>query len=88
MWEKIENTFEDYSVGFAILLSIGIVIGWLAITFGLLCLKALIVMLLWNATVTVLFGFPVIGFWMSMGICLLFKFLFGSCFKISGKKED
>lgn len=88
MWEKIENAFEDHSVGIAILLVIGIVIGWLALTFGLLCLKALIVMLLWNATVAVLFGFPVLGFWMSMGICLLINCLFKSCLKISRKKED
>lgn len=88
MWEKIENAFEDYSVGFAILLSIGIVVGWLALAFGLLCLKALIVMLLWNATVAVLFGIPTIGFWMSMGICLLVKGLFQGYFKISRKKED
>ena len=88
MWKKIENAFEDYSVGFAILLSIGIVIGWLALTFGLLCLRALIVMLLWNATVAVLFGFPVIGFWMSMGICLLANGLFKGYFKVSSKTED
>ena len=88
MWKKIENAFEDYSVGFAILLSIGIVIGWLALNFGLLCLRALIVMLLWNATVVVLFGFPAIGFWMSVGICLLVNILFTSYFDISWKKED
>jgi hypothetical protein len=88
MWEKIENAFEDYSVGIAILLSIGIVIGWLALTFGLLCLRALIVMLLWNATVTVLLGFPMIGFWMSMDICLLTNGLFKGYFKISWKTGD
>lgn len=88
MWKKIGNAFEDYSVGIAILLSIGIVIGWLALTFGSFCLKALIVMLLWNATVVVLFGFPVIGFWMSMGICLLVNILFKSYFDILWNKED
>lgn len=88
MWEKIENAFEDYSVGIAILLTIGIVIGWLALAFGFLCLKALIVMLLWNATVAVLFGFPVLGFWMSMGICLLANGLFKGFFNISWKKKD
>lgn len=88
MWKKIENAFEDYSVGIAILLTIGIVIGWLALTFGLLCLRALIVMLLWNATVAVLFEFPVIGFWMSMGICLLATGLFKGYFKVSLKTED
>jgi hypothetical protein len=88
MWEKIENAFENYATGFAILLSIGIVIGWLALTFGLLCLRALIVMLLWNATVAVLFGFPAIGFWMSMGICLLINVLFKGCFKFSLKTGD
>lgn len=88
MWEKIENAFENYATGFAILLSIGIVIGWLALAFGLLCLKALIVMLLWNATVAVLFGFPMIGFWMSMGICLLVSFLFKCSSKFSWKTGD
>jgi hypothetical protein len=88
MWEKIENAFEDYTVGIAILLTIGIVIGWLALTFGLLCLRALIVMLLWNATVAVLFGFPVLGFWMSMGICLLASGLFKCYFNISWKNKD
>ena len=88
MWEKIENAFDAYTTGIAILLSIGIVIGWLTLAFGSLCLRALIVMLLWNAIVTVLFGFPVIGFWMSMGICLLVNVLFKGCFKVSWKKED
>ena len=88
MWKKIENAFDVYTTGFAILLSVGIVLGWLALNFGLLCLRALIVMLLWNATVAVLFGFPVIGFWMSMGICLLVGFLFKGYFKVSSKIED
>ena len=88
MWKKIENAFDVYTTGYAILLSIGIVLGWLALTFGMLCLRALIVMLLWNATVAVLFGFPVIGFWMSMGICLLANGLFKGYFNVSWKKED
>lgn len=88
MWKKIENAFDVYTTGIAILLSIGIVLGWLVLTFGTLCLRALIVMLLWNATVAVLFGFPGISFWMSMGICLLANGLFKGYFKVSWKDED
>jgi hypothetical protein len=35
-------------------------------------------MLLWNWLMPYLFGLPVISFWQSLGLCLLFRCLFGT----------
>ena len=68
---KIANACEG-SVAIAILL----VIGTLALCFGGLCLKAWIVMLLWNWIAVALFGLSVINFWLAFGLCLLCALLF------------
>ena len=36
--EKIVDVWDDYSVGVAILATVGIVIGAIALTFGVMCL--------------------------------------------------
>ena len=70
-------------------------IGWilaiiiiLAIAFGLLCFEAWLVMLLWNAVISLLWATaPELGFWAAMGLMLLCNLLFGSVVRIgSGKK--
>ena len=57
---------------FAIIISVGII-------FGALCLESWLIMLLWNATLPVVFcGVTAIGFWQSVCINLLVMLLFGN----------
>jgi hypothetical protein len=85
--EKIVDAWEEYSVGTAILAIIGIVIGAIAWCFGLMCLQAWLVMLLWNWVAVDLFGAPVLGFWMAFGLRWLCSLLFKSAFTVK-KSED
>lgn len=85
--EKIVNAQEEYSVGVAILAIIGIVIGAFAWCFGMMCLKAWIVMLLWNWIAVGLFGAPVLGFWMAFGLRLLCSLLFKNVVTVNKKSE-
>lgn len=60
----------------AIIISVGII-------FGALCLESWLIMLLWNATLPVVFcGVTAIGFWQSVCINLLVLLLFGGIGKI------
>jgi hypothetical protein len=62
-----------------------VIVGWviaiiiaLGILFGVLCLEGWLGMLLWNATLPVVFsGVSAISFWQSVGINLLITLLFG-----------
>jgi hypothetical protein len=56
-----------------------IFISLLFIFFGVFMalLLALPTMWLWNALLPKLFGFPIITFWQSLGLCLLTRFLLG-----------
>jgi hypothetical protein len=85
--EKIVDAWEEYSVGTAILAIIGIVIGAIAWCFGLMCLQAWLVMLLWNWVAVDLFGAPVLGFWMAFGLRWLCSLLFKSVVTVK-KSED
>lgn len=85
--EKITDAWEEYSVGVAVLAIIGIVIGAIAWCFGMMCLKAWFVMLLWNWIAVGLFDAPVLGFWMAFGLRLLCSLLFKSVVTVK-KSED
>jgi hypothetical protein len=86
--EKIVNAWEDYPVGIAILAIIGIVIGAFAWCFGIMCLKAWFVMLLWNWIAVGLFGAPVLTFWVAFGLRLLCSLLFKSNVTVNKKSEN
>lgn len=59
----------------------------LALIFGLLCLEAWFVMLLWNAVIPLLWATaPELGFWAAMGLLLLCHLLFCGTHVSSGKK--
>lgn len=75
--------YRDTSLGATILgWIIGIIIA-LGIIFGVLCLESWLIMLLWNATLPVVFcGVTAIGFWQSVCINLLVILLFGGVGKI------
>ena len=62
--------------------TLAIIIG-LALAFGLACLEAWIVMLLWNWIMPILFPtLPTIGFWLAFGIMMLCNILFGGVLAI------
>ena len=80
------DSFDTESWGcFAWLLAIVLI---LALVFGLLCLEAWFVMLLWNAVIPLLWATaPELSFWVAMGLMLLCHLLFGSEVRVgSGKK--
>lgn len=85
--EKIANVWEDYSVGVAILVIIATVIGAIALCFGVMCLRAWLVMLLWNWIAVSLFNAPVLGFWMAFGLSWLCSLLFKSKVTVNKKSE-
>ena len=76
--KKLAEAWEDNSVGVAICLSIGIIIGALAIAFCVMCFYSWLVMLLWNWVAVELFGLPTISFWMAFGLRWLCGLLFKS----------
>jgi hypothetical protein len=86
--EKIADAWEDYSMGVAILVIIGIVIGAIALGFGVMCLQAWLVMLLWNWIAVGLFGAPVLSFWVAFGLRWLCSLLFKSKTIVNKKSED
>lgn len=85
--EKITSAWEKYSVGVAILAIIGIIVGAIAWGFGVMCLQAWLVMLLWNWIAVDLFGAPVLGFWMAFGLCWLCSLLFKSKVIVNKKSK-
>ena len=85
--EKIVDAWEEYSVGVAILAIIGIIIRAIAWCFGVMCLRAWLVMLLWNWIAVDLFGDPVLGFWMAFGLRWLCSLLFKSKVTVNKKAE-
>lgn len=85
--EKIVDVWDDYSVGVAILATVGIVIGAIALTFGMMCLQAWFVMLLWNWIAVGLFGAPVLSFWVAFGLRWLCSLLFKSKLTVNKKSE-
>ena len=78
MANLITNWCRKNLEGAGCLACVGIVLLALALVFGILCLESWLVMLLWNATVVVVFGAPTIGFWMAMGFILLLRFILPS----------
>lgn len=83
---KVKELFERvqmFSNGFiACIVCLFVIALGLGFGFGFLCLKAWLVMLLWNWVMVGLFSLPVLGFWYAVGISLLISLLFKS-FKIS-----
>lgn len=76
MKNALNSIYEDYGC-FAYVLAC---IFALALAFGMWCLGAWFVMLLWNAVVCGLWVVaPVLTFWKAFGLMLLVRLLFGGC---------
>ena len=88
VFEKITDAWENYSAGVAILAIIGIVIGAIALIFGIMCLQAWLIMLLWNWVAVELFGVPALCFWMAFGLRCLCSLLFNSRIFANKKSEN
>lgn len=60
----------------------------LALAFGVLCLEAWLVMLLWNAVIPLIWATAsTLGFWTAMGLILLCNILFGKTVRIGSSKK-
>lgn len=81
------EAWESQSHIVAILMIIaGVVIG-VSIVFGFICLRAWIIMLLWNWIAVSLFNAPALSFWLAFGLSLLCNMLFKSS-SSNKNKED
>jgi hypothetical protein len=76
MKKHIVEIWKEHSVGRAIFLTLCAVVGWLVAYFGVMCLKSLFVMLLWNWVAVGLFGAPTLTFWIAFGLQWLCSLLF------------
>ena len=85
MIKRITKIWKKHSIIGAIILIVGVVVGCLAIVFGLSCLQAWLVMLLWNWVAVSLFGAPTLSFWVSFGLCWLCSLLFKSIATLNKK---
>lgn len=80
----LNSIYEDYGCAAYVLICILV----LALAFGLFCLNAWLVMLLWNAVVCAIWvAAPAITFWQSFGLILMVRLAFGN-FKLGGSSKD
>lgn len=83
MIKGIMQVWDNYEGFFAVLAVIAFIIGFVGAAFGLWCLEAWLVMLLWNWVIVSLFGAPVLTFWLSFGLVWLFHLLTKGLVKIT-----
>lgn len=83
MFKAIVEVWDKYDGFFAVLAVIAFIIGFLGMAFGLWCLQAWLVMILWNWVIVSLFGTPVLTFWLSFGLVWLFHLLTKGLVKIT-----
>ena len=81
---SIRIIYTTHSLFVAILMIIFATLLGLGIVFGFLCLRAWILMLLWNWVAVSLFNAPVLNIWLALGLSLLCSMLF----KSSSNKDE
>ncbi len=81
--EKIARVKREYSTG-VVIIAIICAIAW---CFGVMCLQAWLVMLLWNWVAVGLFGAPVLSFWVAFGLYWLCSLLFKRATTADKKSE-
>ena len=86
MIKDIMQVWDNYEGVFAVLAVIGSIVGFLGVAFGLWCLQAWLVMLLWNWVMVTLFNLPALTFWLSFGLVWLFQLLTKGLVKITVSK--
>jgi hypothetical protein len=75
---SINDIYMTHSLFVSILMIIFATLLGLGIVFGFLCLRAWIIMLLWNWIAVNLFNAPVLNIWLALGLSLLCSMLFKS----------
>lgn len=88
MKKSIREIWDEHSVGVAIILTVLLVISYLAGCFGIMCLQSWLIMLLWNWVAVDLFGAPILSFWMAFGLRWLCRLLFKNSGMSVNKKSD
>jgi hypothetical protein len=83
---SINDIYMTHSLFVSILMIIFATLLGLGIVFGFLCLRAWIIMLLWNWIAVSLFNAPVLNIWLALGLSLLCSMLFKS--SSSGKENE
>lgn len=81
----VHDIYMTHSLFISILLIVSATLLGLGIVFGFICLKAWIIMLLWNWIAVGLFNAPVLNIWLAFGLSLLCNMLFKGS---SSSKED
>lgn len=82
---SIHDIYMTHSLFVSILMIIFATLLGLGIVFGFLCLRAWILMLLWNWVAVSLFNAPALNLWLALGLSLLCNIIFKSS---SSDKED
>ena len=82
----IHDIYMTHSLFVSILMIIFATLLGLGIVFGCLCLRAWILMLLWNWIAVSLFNAPALNIWLALGLSLLCSMLFKSF--SSGKENE
>jgi hypothetical protein len=54
-----------------------LIVGVLALIFGVMCFETWLIMLLWNWLVPILFNGVTLTFWQTFGVTILIDLLFG-----------
>lgn len=88
MKTHIGKIWDEHSIAMAIILTVLLVIGYLACCFGIMCLQSWLIMLLWNWVMVDLFSAPVLSFWMAFGLRWLCDLLFKSKITANKNSED
>ena len=83
---SIHDIYMTHSLFVSILMIVVATLLGLGIAFGFLCLRAWILMLLWNWIAVSLFNAPVLNIWLALGLSLLCSMLFKS--SSSGKENE
>ena len=81
----IRDIYMTHSLFVSILMIIAATILGVGMVFGFLCLRAWILMLLWNWVAVSLFNAPALNLWLALGLSLLCNIIFKSS---SSDKEN
>lgn len=88
MFNKLRDFCEVHSAGAGCLMVLLVAVLIIGFAFGILCLKGLFVMLLWNAVICTLWtSAPHLSFWLAVGLVLLCNILFKAVHTCTHKKD-
>lgn len=86
IYDVWNDSCEAYGAVAAVFVTLLAIIFAMGVCFGIMCLHAWLVMLLWNWVAVTLFNAPVLTFWVAFGLRWLCGLLFRS--KTTVKKES